>query len=1294
MYELEKKLSCVQEDRGNERAIEAESKAQLLKQALARVEAEKEASLLQYSQCLQKISNLESNVFLAEENARKFYERAVGAETEVQFLKESISQLHEEKEAASLQYQLSLERISNLQSELSHAQEEARRLSNVIVMGYAKLNSTEEQYLQLEKENRSLQEEIDALVEMMETQKQELSEKHEELDRLQLCIQEEAWRVNDENKILKEQNLSSASSIKNLQDEILRLSGAEMKLGKEVEVLVDQRDALQQEIYGLKEEMNNLKKQHLCVMEQMELVGLKPDSFMTSVKSLQEENSSLRETCQKDNDEKVSLLEKLNNFENLYKRNALLESCLSDANARLELLREKVKALEETCQYLRGETFTLVDEKEALISQLEVTNGNIEKLSEKNTLLETFLFDAHVERVWLRGKSKCLEDFCLSLDSEKSDLLAANEFLVSQSKGIQKKMGDLEERYTDLEEKHLGLKKELESRIHQVEDVQVTLVLEKEEHANFILSSGTQLAHLKGNINALQEEGMRRMKDFEEEENKTVKAQLEMFILQRCIQDMEEKFWALFIEYQQHLETSVLSENRVVNLGRENFEQQVKVNSLVDQVGCLRLAICQIALSLEFNPDYECQGKIEQDQILLQLAMGKIKDLKESVWTIEDEKYQLLFENSILLTLFDQLRLEEASIESERSILDTDLRLRTEELLLLQSEKNVLRNASDELNHQIGIGKDLLNQKEVKLSEAEQRLQAIEGENNELNIKLSDLNRECNETRVLKEVLEKKILNISVDNTRKDKEIECLHETTEKLELEVAKLHESIEEQRVKTDDLRSELQKQINAVELWESEAEIMYDNCQITTIHAALFKEKVYELAGACERLQNERDSKTKNVEQLIERLVALECENKGLNCNLAGYSHIMVSLRDSVTSLEDCVFRQTKDYAADNQEPEVADLASHQCDSSYKELTENQGLEGGHEVSDMLELQYRIKNIECSMVEQKRLMLQENTDKDIRLEAAMKEIQKLEQFGNESSNLRLCNTEPDFSEVGDGILVKDIPLDKVSHCSSYDHGFGPRALSRREDSVTNELIVESWETVEQGFDLDFAFNQQRKLSAVHTEEKSDCYQMEALEDKSECPSSEIQSEEVGIVSEGVMVHQGDKRKVLERLASDKQKLLNLQVTVEDLKKKVEQFERCRIPKDTEYSTVKEHLKEVEAAISQLIGTNGKLAKKAGGHSVTSNRKVAEDLEETGKGRRCRISEQARRVSEKIGRLQLEVQRIQFSLLRLEGAKGTKAADRKVLLKDYLYGIQKSRPIDKRKKRLFFSCVKPPST
>ncbi|CAL9026910.1 unnamed protein product [Prunus brigantina] len=81
------------------------------------------------------------------------------------------------------------------------------------------------------------------------------------------------------------------------------------------------------------------------------------------------------------------------------------------------------------------------------------------------------------------------------------------------------------------------------------------------------------------------------------------------------------------------------------------------------------------------------------------------------------------------------------------------------------------------------------------------------------------------------------------------------------------------------------------------------------------------------------------------------------------------------------------------------------------------------------------------------------------------------------------------------------------------------------------------------------------------------------------------ELGVDKLGISKRFTEPHQeGNKRRILERLDSDVQKLTNLQITVEDLKRKVEITEMSKKGKGIEFENVKGQLEEAEEAITKL--------------------------------------------------------------------------------------------------------------
>ncbi|KAH6821608.1 hypothetical protein C2S53_016718 [Perilla frutescens var. hirtella] len=795
---LESMLSQIQESsKGlNARTTVAESEAQTLKDEISRLERENAAVLQQYKQCLEKLSVLENVISILENEARLLKKQAEIAENEVSELKQSLADLNKEKEASALRYKCCLETISKLERDVSSAKEEVKRLNNDVLIGNLKLKTAEEKCMLLEMSNLSLQTEAENLSKKIAMKDQQLSQKQEELENLQTCLQDEHLRhakieatlqslqglhsqsqddqralslelenvlhvlkdlevsklgleeeihqVREENQSLNETNLSSASSMENMQNEILTLREIKERLEKEVSHHTALSNSLQQEIMRLKEEIEGLNNSYHTLVEQVEAAGLSQKRVGSSIKSLQDENLKLRQINEEGSNEREILAKKLNNMQELLDKKVVLESSLSHLNSELECSQEKAKALQESCQFLHGEKATLVSEKASLLSQLQAMTDNMHKLLEKDSVLENNLCTAKVELEGLREKSKGLEEICELLKNERSYLLNERSTLVFRLEDVERRLESLEKRYTGLEEKCVDLEKEKEVVHCQVEELKISLFMEKQERSSSQLQSDTRLAGLENQIHFLKEENGWKKKEYEEELEKSLKAQFEISILHKFMKDMEEKNCSLIIECQKHVEASKLAEKLISELENESLEQQVESELLLDEIERLRLSIYQVFRALENNADCHPEEKIENERTFVHHIVGAIEDMKYSISKHEDDKQLLLVENSVLLTLLEQLESKGMEIESQRIHLEQEFKTMADGLAVAKDEKDKIQ----ELNRRL----------KSDVSKSCHHAAILEAELESLSIKQADLHKSYS-------ALEEAYLQANQDNT-------------------------------------------------------------------------------------------------------------------------------------------------------------------------------------------------------------------------------------------------------------------------------------------------------------------------------------------------------------------------------------------------------------------------------------------------------------------------------------------------------------------------------------------------
>ncbi|XP_019188609.1 PREDICTED: protein NETWORKED 1D-like [Ipomoea nil] len=1331
-----------------EQAGKAEDEIQTLKVAISKMEAEREASLQQYRECLDRISGLEKalcraredSVALgerankaeldmqsiemiaklenklqnAEEDARKLNERVKRAETEVELLKQSMSKLSEEKEAASLKYQKCLETISSLEGKLSSAQEETQLLNAQIGNGGVKLKGAEERCLVLETSNQSLHSELEALKLKMDSQNQQLTEKNKEFGRLWACVQEERLRFveveiafqtlqdvhgqtqeelqnrvqllkdlrtdnqrlqdevmkrQEENKNLIELNLSSSMSIRNIQDEILSLRETKGRLEKEVELHVDQRNALQQEISCLKEGMNDLNKKHLSILEEVHALGLDPECFGSSVKELQDENSNLKETCKREKGEKEVLLEKLKLFEQLLEKNSILEKVLSDTSAEMEAVREKLKALELSCHSLSVEKSTLLDERGALVGQMQLTNENLEKLSAKNAFLENSLSDAHDEVQSLKVKSKDLEDSNRILMNQKEDLSGKMESLISQLQTTQLRLHNLEKSYADIEDQTY-----LHGRIGSIKESLCKTEEENQQLAVQILVLVTLLEKLK-----LEAENLHTEKSIIDQELRIRSRQFSILHSEAVeLREMNEEMKAKLMEKESK---ENLLELQIENLGSKLMTLQVAYDALEREH--LKLHEDKRSLSDEFSFWEEKRHILEQENYVIcgellsldTLSLVFKNYMKENSLQVKtlvsdvNKLHEVHGETTEKLSSIKRM-LEEVKIEN-LSLIKT--------LQKVEDELNTARIVNDQLNHDIEIGKNLLFENELKLQEIRQKLGLTENERLELYECLENLRREHTDAKRTTVLQEQQIEALSAECEHLSNENGNLREANLLLDNKLHHLREENGNTKKQKEALHSELLKQTNEIHILESEMEKLFRELYMYMCYYVLYEQKVSELMARHERF--EAESTSNDFKLLRESLSILDVESNTHKTQLAACCAAIVSLSKCISSLE-------KHIPGKLQEPDnEANLVPNFHFGNNPR--ENESSISTDVVSNLQGLEARVEAIKKALIETKQLEEQKNVRMHSKLQVAMKQIEELKS----KNHVHRKNSKPAFGvlETENEMLTKDIMLDQISDCSPYSTG-------KRESVEADNHTLEVWDTADWNTSIGLTVCKAKLAIADPpiTGKNRNSRRKSVRKLKSDRIGSDEDSgvDKLEVSKRSMDLQERNRRKVLERLSSDVQKLMNLQITVQDLKTKLESTEKSRRGKTViECEALKGQLNDAMGAMNKLIDLSGKLMKNLEGGSSSS----AVELEENQSVGRRRISEQARRVSEKIGVLQVEVQMVQFALLKLDderdctGKTQMSEEKRRVLLRDYLYGV---RTRERRKKARCCACCVQPAT
>jgi chromosome segregation ATPase len=452
-------------------------------------------------------------------------------------LKNTILLLNTEKDATLHENQQSSARISGLESELTALKAELEQVEGKVQMLGQELEHKKEEADNLQ---ISLQDEAQKRVEgeaSLLMMKNLHSESQNEVNRLALEIlkltgnlsQVENSKMDLENIVtkhteeihsLREQNLSTELMIKDLHRELEALKELNLKLQTEMGLHIDEKEVLQRDFACQREEKENLEGIHHTLVDEMDALKTSAAINHKLIEELKIMNLKLKEVCAKNEVEKALLSEKLQEVEKLSEEYSLLENSLSDANAEMDALREKIKAFEASESSLKDIISCHVSEKAVLASELEILGKNLSDVSEKNSILDISLSDMKTELEDLRTKLKNSEESCQAqlannsvlsaemdalreniktLEVSESSLKDAISCHVSEKANLASELEILGKHLSDVSEKNSVLDISLSDMKVELEDLR-TKLKDSEESCQAHLTNNSTLSAEKNNL--------------------------------------------------------------------------------------------------------------------------------------------------------------------------------------------------------------------------------------------------------------------------------------------------------------------------------------------------------------------------------------------------------------------------------------------------------------------------------------------------------------------------------------------------------------------------------------------------------------------------------------------------------------------------------------------------------------------------------------------------------------------------------------------------------------------------
>ncbi|KAF0919595.1 hypothetical protein E2562_030016 [Oryza meyeriana var. granulata] len=630
----------------------------------------------------------------------------------------------------------------------------------------------------------------------------------------------------------------------------------------------------------------------------------------------------------------------------LFEKNVFLENSLSDANAELESLRGKLKELEESSEALHNQNSALQYEKSTLACQVDRISDTLLNLEAQYQELERRHSDLQQEKDSVLDEVIKLQEQIRFERKEHNDLEHSRK---SEFDALHKKINLLSQKGRNREE-------QLEEEEQNIVKAKIEIFIWKQCLEDIAETNSDFLAQLqmKEEVCQVLEEKMEYLSENNQKLTKWIGSVLKVLHLEEKYESLDQmKLDSIVhlilheincllntISDAQDVKQNELVEKSLVVTLLEHFGQEVadlrsERNILKQQEQSNSEELLQLQrekqelvnITDEFWEEVETRNcKVDELRAEAKFLVGQLSELQESRRSLQSEIIKLIQENSLLSNELYDSREKERVFKDDISILISEViskdilavvfrSLHEESALQLESLHSdfaQLQTAGSELYQDI----KMMNMK----------LGDIEIESNQCNKELSRTFSICNWSSAENAIgrghparQDTNLLNSGRSQQEYHQNLEMDHTDVGMADLE--KSNEMLQEEVHK---LQSELRSKENPmidIKSCDEDIKRLLANMQMAIMNAALFKEKVLELIITCESfaistmvqkevLKEEITRRNSYVDELKDKLNAVEIENRRLKVDLNGDFTVVGSLQNEVSALE----KQTLSLAND--------------------------------------------------------------------------------------------------------------------------------------------------------------------------------------------------------------------------------------------------------------------------------------------------------------------------------------------------------------------------------------------
>ncbi|WOK99435.1 hypothetical protein Cni_G08147 [Canna indica] len=1229
--------------------------------------------------------------------------KIINLQDEIIFLKSSKEKLEDEMRVCGGEKEILHLELSQLKEDTNNSEHRHKMLQGQIQAVTLEMESLQAMVKQLKDGNDDLNEVIKKhqhekvlyLQNMKHTQA--MSERNKILENSLADANVELKEIRKKVKILEDSGENLRNRISLDQTEKAVLVSHMDAATRNIEKLLCKNTFLENSLSNAKVELDNLKAnlklldescqslrdEKSALLSEKGIVVSKVESISWSLRNLEKSYNELEGKCSNLEIEKAPVLRQIAELQELLrlekeKHKALIHS----SENQLGALEKQIYHLEKQCwerqQELEAEQQSVMNAQlEIFILQQCLCNTKEENLSQSVELQKQKEMIKCAEKLIAELKQEChIKEKKVTSSAKQREkvrewILRIIKILKVDLKYVA--LDDVKDEF--LLQLFFCEVRHLLKSISDAHDEKQILILEKSVVVTLLEQFGLYVADLRAEVMVLDQESKLKEEEFKFlrdkndeilEMNNQLKEKLqvgnqreellkaEVDILFGQLSQLQELHRTLQTENSKMFEEKKILSDKLHELRRKNGKLEEENNAILSEI--MTLDYLSVALKNYLaEKGLELQILTDERDFLCKAQNELVQEI-----TLVNKKVEVLqLENK-------QLKVPFTNLEDCRRFLS---RLHED----LNMARNVI-NVCEQLNLHSQTGKNEDLPEEKKQAQISQ---------------LSNLHQCLEDTK-----MGKKVFTLSEDHETQRKELACLHQTNETMKLEIEKMKTDGDKLlQNKEENLNSDLRKSTDEIKSPEEETLLLLNDIHCATISAKLFRQKVIELILTCESIERsamlhrkalheEIMLKDASVNELNEKVKALEIDNRRLKEELKAYMSLLGTFWDDITILEEQALSLGKKHPSPNNPGKQCLMQDKEGGCAHKKsekLTQTYGARLQPGILELQDLQTKIRALQKLVRDTRSLLELERLDSNASIEAAWKEIETLRSKDNLHSDGRKIKYER---------IMRDIKLDVVLNSSQQTNNIHYHGARKRANAnSTSDQKLELWGTTTEGA----SSNQKEKSPFLIEEHSAADHQIEEVEGSH--PSSEPVSEkELGVDKLELPMkaesQQEWNQRIMERLSSDAQRLSALTASLQETNKNVEALEKINNPKTLDLEVVKVQLKEAETTISKLVDINSKLTKKAGDLSDTCNQ-IGEKKDAGNRSRR-QILDRVDKMSEKIGKLEFDFQKIQYTLQKLEEEhiNKTKVVGKSgMLLKEYIYGRKDNR----RKKRGSCGCMKP---